>query len=172
MWVCATFATDARMTPSSIRLVYPAMLFTFNWCRSNRSVPEHRQRSLHGLHCQNVINFSNRFTSEILFSCRYVVTGTLIQTTCYLTFSSDPGLSGASIAGRPGTCHFGILGAVANDSSGRSISDVPWTLRMLPPSCSRSPHVRLIFLECGFVSSVDQCCNWHQVCSRWQPSFS
>ena len=172
MWVCATFASDARMTPSSIRLVYPAMLFAFNWCRSNRSVPEHRQRSLLGLRCQLVINSRNHFPSEIPFSCRYVVSETLFQTTCCLLIVFRPWSQRGEhrwaawyLSFRDSWCRRKRLQCEVH--LGRSME-----LRMLPPSCSRLPHVRLIVLDCAFASSVDRSCNWHQVCSRWQPPFS
>ena len=55
MRVCATSASDVSITPSSMRLVCSARFSTFQWCRSNRSVPERRRRSFLGLRCQLMI---------------------------------------------------------------------------------------------------------------------
>ena len=113
------------MTPSSIQLVCSAMFFTFQWCRSNRSVPENRRRSFRGLRCQLAVDFGHRFTSEFLFSYHCVSLKRSSRPLAASTLSSGPSPSGARIAGRSGTCH-----VVANGSSAKSIPCVPQTLRM------------------------------------------
>ena len=131
MRVCATSASDASTTPSSIRLVCSAMSFTLQRCQSNRSVSEHRRRSFLGLRCQLMINFRKRFTPEFRFWCRCVCE-TLIQTTCCLHVVFNPCLVLVVQASLDGLApvNSGFSGVSQTHPSAKSTSYVPRTLRM------------------------------------------
>ena len=153
MWVCTTATSDASMTPSSMRLVCSAVFFTFRWCPSNRSVPEHRRRWFIGLRCQLTINFQTRFTSEFLFSCHCVSDADpdhLLPPHC-LQAQARAGAWYTSC--RDDWCRRKRLQCDVHLVRSTDSAEV------LPPSCSWMPLARLIFLECDVVSSVDQCCN-------------
>ena len=135
------------------RYVCSALRLTFQWCRSNLLVPEHRRRSF-------LINL-NRFTSEFLISC-HCVAETLIHTTCYLYIVFKPSNQRRKHRWAAWYLNSGLSGPSQAAKVGRkSIFHVPRTLRM---SWHRPvpwmPHVRLIFLECDFRvrASVHQCC--------------